>query len=53
MLIQNLGDKQRVLWYFPKWPINNKINSNNDNNKNRKDNNNKISEVKIYSWLIK
>ena len=19
--MQNLGDKQRVLWYFPKWPI--------------------------------
>ena len=21
MFAQNLGDKQRVLWYFPKWPI--------------------------------
>ena len=21
ILMQNLGDKQRVLWYFPKWPI--------------------------------
>ena len=21
MLMQNLGQKQRVLWYFPKWPI--------------------------------
>ena len=20
MLVQNLEDKQRVLWYFPKWP---------------------------------
>ena len=19
--MQNLGDKQRVLWHFPKWPI--------------------------------
>ena len=22
MLMQNLGDKQRVLWYFQEWPIN-------------------------------
>ena len=21
MLMQNLGDKQGVLWYFPEWPI--------------------------------
>ena len=21
MLTQNLGDKPRVFWYFPKWPI--------------------------------
>ena len=23
MLLQDLGDKQKVLWYFPKWPRHN------------------------------
>ena len=25
MLMQNLGNKQRVLWYFPKWPVEDKV----------------------------